>query len=283
MLPVLLDLKFIKIYTFGVFLTLGFFWACFVLWKNIRLTSHKEEEIFDGLFVSLIGGLFFGRLIYVILNFKDFGFSFLKFILVNGYPGISLYGALIGSLLTMFLFFSSKKIRFLEIVDYFMTSLFVGLVFGKLGGFFSGAEVGTKTVFLLKTKYFGFDGWRHLTPFYEGLFFLIGAVLAQKILMEIRREKFFHGFLFYLSIWYFSLVNFIFDKIKVNHLYLSDYSFNWILSVILLLTISVYFVYYFRSNILNFFKVYGQKAIKKVHFRTKGKITKREGKMPSSD
>ncbi|PIZ68201.1 hypothetical protein COY13_01625, partial [Candidatus Roizmanbacteria bacterium CG_4_10_14_0_2_um_filter_36_35] len=62
MLPVLLDLKFIKIYTFGVFLMLGFLWASFVLWRNIRLTSHKEEEIFDGLFLSLLGGLFFGRL-----------------------------------------------------------------------------------------------------------------------------------------------------------------------------------------------------------------------------
>src|SRR3989338_5725614 len=104
MLPVLLNLGLIKIYTFGVFLVLGFFWATFLLWKNIRLTSFKEEDVFDGLFISLLGALFFGRLVYVILNFKDFGFSILKFILINCYPGISLYGAVFGGLFILFLF-----------------------------------------------------------------------------------------------------------------------------------------------------------------------------------
>lgn len=274
MLPVLLDLKFIKIYTFGVFLALGFLWSCFVLWKNVRLTSHKEDEVFDGLFISLFGGLFLGRLVFVILNFKDFGFSFLKFILINGYPGMSLYGALFGAILVLFLFFSSKKIMFLETIDYFMTSFFIGLVFGKIGSFFSGSEIGQKTTFFLKTKYFGFEGWRHLTPFYEALFFIIGAVAAQKILMEIRKEKFFPGFLFYLSVWYFSLIYFIFDKIKANNLYLSGYSFNRLIAAVLLLTISSYFVYYFRSKILTFFKDYGKKIAEKVHLRTKRKTTK---------
>ncbi len=274
MLPVLLDLKFIKIYTFGIFLVLGFLWATFILWRNIRLTSHKEDEVFDGLFLSLMGGLFLGRLFYVIINFKDFGFSFLKFILINGYPGMSIYGVLFGIMLTLFLFFSSRKIKFLETVDYFMTSLFIALVFGKLGSFFSGSEVGTTTSFFFKTKYFGFDGFRHLTPFYEGLFFIVGAVVGQKFLLEIRKEKFFKGFLFFLSIWYFSFVYFVFDKIKENRLYLSGYSLNRVVSAILLLTISGYFVYYFKSSIISFLKTYGHKITKKIHFGTKGKTPK---------
>src|SRR3989339_1668121 len=121
MLPVLLNLGFIKIYTFGVFLVLAFFWATFLLWKNIRLTSFKEEDVFDGLFLSLLGTLFFGRLIYVILNFKDFGLNLLKFILINGYPGISLYGSIFGGFLILYLFSVSRKINFNELIDYFVT------------------------------------------------------------------------------------------------------------------------------------------------------------------
>ena len=83
MLPVLLDLGFIKIYTFGVFLVLAFFWGCFLLWKNFLLTSQREEDIFDGLFFSIAGGLFVSRLVHVALNFKSFGFDALKFILLN--------------------------------------------------------------------------------------------------------------------------------------------------------------------------------------------------------
>jgi len=271
MLPVLLDLKFVKIYTFGVFLMLGFLWASFVLWRNIRLTSHKEEEIFDGLFLSLFGGLFFGRLIYVLLNFKDFGFNLIKFILVNGYPGMSIYGALLGAFGTLFLFFNAKKINFLEIVDYFITPLFIALVFGKLGSFFSGSEIGTPTGFFLKTKYFGFDGFRHLTSFYEALFFIAGAILTQKILLEIRKEKYFHGFLFLISLWYFSTIYLLFDKVKVNHLYFLGYSFNKVVAATLLLTIGFYFIYYFRSSILSFIKKYGQEISQKINFRSKRK------------
>src|SRR3990167_3956926 len=188
MLPVLLDLKFIKIYTFGVFLVLAFFWGSFILWKNIRLTSQKEDEIFDGLFLALGGGLFFSRLLYVILNYDKFGFDVLKFILINGYPGLSLYGALFGSFIILYLYFLYKKISFKDTADYFITPVFIGLALGKLGSFFSGSEVGTQTKFFLSIKYFGYDGLRHLTPLYEGILFAMAAYMSYRLLFQIRRE-----------------------------------------------------------------------------------------------
>jgi len=272
MLPVLLNLGFIKIYTFGVFLMLGFFWAIFLLWKNVRLTSFKEEDVFDGLFISLSGALFFGRLVYVILNFKDFGFNLLKFILVNGYPGISLYGLIFGGFLVLYLFTNTRKINFNELIDYFVTPLFVALIFGKFGAFFSGVEIGTKTNFLLKIKYVGFDGYRHLVGLYEGLILIIGALIAYKILFEIRKEKYYKGFLIKFFIWFLALTIFLFDKIKDNRLYFVGLSLDFLVSSIILLTTSFHFVYYFRSDVLSFIKNYGQKIFKTIHTRAKKKI-----------
>ncbi|MEK7633735.1 MAG: prolipoprotein diacylglyceryl transferase family protein [Patescibacteria group bacterium] len=280
MLPVLLNLGFLKIYTFGVFLVLGFFWATFLLWKNIRLTSFKEEDVFDGLFLSLFGALFFGRLVYVVLNFKEFGFNILKFILINGYPGLSLYGAIFGGLLILFLFSNSRKINFNELVDYFITPLFVALAFGKIGAFFSGAEIGIKTNFLLKIKYVGFDGFRHLVGLYEGLVFIIGILIAYKILFEIRKERFYNGFLLKFFFWFFALTIFLFDKIKDNRLYFVGLSLDFLVSLIILLTTSLYFVYYFRNDILYFVKNYGQKIFKTVYSGTKKKVG--EGKKKKS-
>ncbi len=270
MLPVLLDLKFIKIHTFGVFLILAFFWGCFLLWKNIRLTSHKEDEVFDGVFLSLIGGLFMGRLVYVILNFKEFGFDIIKFMLINGFPGLSLYGTLLGGLGTLFIYYLLKKIKIETIIDYYISPFFLALAFGKLGSFFSGAEVGTKTKLLLSVKYVGFDGFRHLTALYEALFFFLATYVSYRILFEIRKERYSPGFLFSFFVWFFSLTYFVFDKLKEHHLLWGGYSFNKILSSILLLTLSFYFVYYFRSLIEH----YGQKAFKKINLRTKGKTGK---------
>jgi len=252
MLPILLDLKYIKIYTFGVFLVLAFFWASFFLWRLIRLTSHKEEEIFDGLFLTLFGSLIFGRLTYVILHFSEFGFDILKFILINGYPGLSLYGSLFGGFLVLYGYFFIKKISFKEAIDYFIPPLYLALGFGKLGSFFSGVDVGTKTKFIIAVKYVGYDGLRHITPIYESILFFVGAYLSFRILFEIRKEKYPNGFTFVLFLWTFSLVYLVFDKLKDTRLYLGDISFNFIVSLVMLLTGSFYFLYYFRHLIFQY-------------------------------
>lgn len=247
MLPVLLDLKIVKIYTFGVFLVLAFFWGSYLLWKNIRLTSYKEDEVFDGLFMSIAGALFFGRLLYVILNFGDFGFSILKFILVNGYPGISLIGAIGGGIFVFFLHSWIHKTSFLEKADYFISPLFLALGFGMLGAFFSGVEAGSKTTFPVAVKYVGFDGLRHITGFYEAVLFFAAAYVSYRILFNIRRERYPKGFLFYVFVWFTSLILALFDGMKAQHLVIGGRSLNLYASLILLLTFSFYFVYYFRS------------------------------------
>lgn len=269
MLPILLDLKFIKIYTFGVFLMLAFFWSSFMLWRNIRLTSYKEEEIFDGLFFSLFGALFLSRLVYVLTNFEKFGLDIFKFILINGYPGLSLYGALAGGSLALYLFFLAKKIPFIEAIDYFISPIFLALIFGKLGSFFSGGEVGTKTKLILSVKYVGYDGLRHLTPFYEALFFLLAFYISLKLLLEIRKERLSHGFVFYFGLWYLALTYFIFDKLKVQQIYLLGQSLNFVVSGFLLLTFSFYFIYYFRGLVFQTISSYVNKAYQGVSKKIK--------------
>ncbi|PIY69295.1 hypothetical protein COY90_01395 [Candidatus Roizmanbacteria bacterium CG_4_10_14_0_8_um_filter_39_9] len=250
MLPVLLNFGFVKIYTMGVFLVLAFFWASFVLWKVIRLSSYKEGDVFDMLFGGILSGLFFGRLVYVIMNFGDFGFNILRFILINGYPGLSLYGAIIGFILSLLLSSYLRKIVFTNLVDYYIPSSFLAVAIGKLGSFFSGSEAGLKTTFLLSVRYGGLAGARHLTPLYEALFFFAGAAIAYRLLFEIRREKYRSGFTLSFFAWYTGAVYFIFDNLKQDHLYFLGYSFNKIMSGVLLLTFSFYFVYYFRSHII---------------------------------
>lgn len=278
MLPVLLDLKFLKIYTNGIFLMLAFFWATFMIWRNVRMTSYKEEDVFDGIFLSMAGGLFFGRLIYVIVNFKEFGFDILKFVLVNGYPGMSIWGVLAGALVTLYLFFLSRKIDFKEIIDYFVSPMFVAITFGKLGSFFSGSEVGAKTNFFLKLKFPGHDGLRHLTSLYEAILFSIAAYISFRLLFEIRKEKFVKGFNLFFFLWFFGFVYFIFDKLKAPTLYLQGYSFNQLVSGGLLLTTSFWFLYYKRHVISNFISKHGQKAILKIRSGAKGKASTGEAK-----
>lgn len=252
MIPILLDLKIVKIYTFGVFLVLAFFWGMFWMWKNTKLTSYKEEEVFDIFFGSLVGVLFFSRLFHVILNFSDFGFDVMRFILINGYPGLSLIGALFGGFLSLFLFAKVRKMDFLHFIDYLAGPVMLSLAIGKLGSFFAGIDVGVKTNFILAVKYVGYQGLRHITPVYEALLYGVGAYFIHLILMSIRKEKLNKGFAFYFFIFYFSVTNLFLDKIKDNQLYFFGKSFNYIVSAILTIIFGIYFLYIFRKDIINY-------------------------------
>lgn len=249
MLPILIDFKLFHLYTMGVFLALAFFWGCFLLWRLVRLSSFKEDDMFDALFNSLLFGLFTGRLVYVILNFRDFGFDILKFILANGYPGFSLYGMLAGMFLALYFYATTRKMKFLDMVDYFIPSMFLALGIGKLGAFFSGAEAGTKTKLFLSVKYAVLSGNRHLTPLYESILFFAGAYLAHRLLFETRKERFKNGFVFKFFLFCQGLIYFLFDNIKEYRLYFLGRSFNQIVSLVLVLTFGIYFLYYFRSLI----------------------------------
>ncbi len=252
MIPVLLDLGIFKIYTQGIFLVLAFFWGSFMLWKHVTLTSYKEEDIFDVLFMSIFGGLLVGRIFHVLLNFDQFGYDILKFVLINGYPGIHGIGAVFGFLLSFYLFSMWKKMDLRKIIDYLVSPILLALAIAKLGSFFSGSEIGTQTQFFLSLKYPTLDGTRHLTALYESILFFMGSFFAHRILMQIRREKLYSGFNFVFFLWYFGLVIAGLDSFTSFRTLVYGFSFDLIIAGGLLLTVSLYFIYYFRKFILRY-------------------------------
>ena len=232
-------------------MVLAFLWGSFLLWRHVSLTSYKEESVFDGIFISLFGGLFVGRILFVLFNFDEFGFNPLKFVLVNGYPGMSAIGLIGGFFMTLYLFCAWNKYSFFKLVDYVIAPFFLALAIVKLGSFFSGSEIGTQTKFFISLKYPSLDGARHLTPLYESILFFVGAYLAHQIMKRVRREKYTEGFNLMFFLWYYGLVSALADPITSFKTVLHGYSFQLIISLFMLLTVSIYFIYYFRASLFN--------------------------------
>ena len=72
MLPVLLDIGPITIYSFGFFLALSYLVGTFVFWKLGKKQGYNEEKLLDLSVISLIAALVGGHLYFVILNFSLF-------------------------------------------------------------------------------------------------------------------------------------------------------------------------------------------------------------------
>ena len=126
----------------------------------------------------------------------------------------------------------------------------LSIAIAELGSFFAGVEVGAKTKFPIAVKYAGFDGLRHPAGFYESILFFIGAFIAYKIMFAVRREKFQKGFSVFFFWWYFAVIILLFSRLKVLPPSILKIDFNAAVSVAILLTSSLYFLYYFRSRFL---------------------------------
>lgn len=254
MLPVLLDLKVVKIYTFGVFLVISFFWGLFWLWRNLKRTSFKESEIFDGVCISLMGGMLGARLLYVAMHFHTFGFDILKFILINGYPGLSMIGFLIGCLLTLLIFTIIVNISFLEVASYIVPSLFLSIGIGKIGSFFAGSTVGSATDFFLSIQYIGYQGTRHITAVYEAIIMFTGFMVSQKLLMSYRREAVKEGSILSFFIILVGLSEMILDNFKHNPVYFGRLTVNTLIAGTCVLIFGLLELYKYRDSLKVLFK-----------------------------
>ncbi|KXK08845.1 MAG: Prolipoprotein diacylglyceryl transferase [Microgenomates bacterium OLB22] len=250
MLPVLIHIGFLKIYSFGVFVVLALLWGMFFVWKYVKLTALKEEEVFDMVFVGILSGAIISRLLYVLLHWSQFGLDISRIILINGYPGLSLYGFLFGFLGSLYLLMERKKIRFIETIDYVIPGLFLALSIGKLGSFIGGIDVGSQTTFFLSVLYPGYEGLRHITAVYEALLYLIFFIISQQILFSIRRERFHDGFLIVFFTWSVSLITLSLDTLKDNQVYWGSFSSNGLISIVLLVVTTIYGVYYWRKQLV---------------------------------
>ena len=166
---------------------------------------------------------------------------------------MSLVGAIAVGFLALAIFVFIHKMKWANLIDYTIAPLFLAIAIGKVGAFLSGAEAGTKTNFKIAIAYANLDGMRHLTPLYEAIFFFIGCYIAYRLLFQIRREKLSKGFNFLFFIWFFSLTYALFDFMKSDHLMIGAISVYQIVSLIALLTMSIYFIYYWRNFLIHLF------------------------------
>ncbi len=240
MLPVLVNAGFIKIYTVGVFLALAFFWGLFWFWRNMKRTSYREEDMFDALFIALTGGLLTARVVHVALHFQEFGFDALKFILINGYPGLSLVGGLFGGCMTLYLYTRTTKDSFMEIMAYTIPSLFLAMGIGKIGALFGGSTVGIVTSLPIGVQYVGYEGIRHAVALYEAVFLCIGFYISQKLMLTYRRDALDEGSLFSFFVMYTSLILMSLDFLKDDVLYLLSLRFNVVVPGVLFISFGLY-------------------------------------------
>jgi phosphatidylglycerol:prolipoprotein diacylglycerol transferase len=145
MLPVLFSIGSIKIYTLAVFLGVGFFLASFLTWRRLRELGFDEKKIIDFLLLFSLFAFLFARLGFILTHFKSFGFSPLHWLLVGRFPGLALWGALLGGILVLFWFSRKNRWDLWRVADEVAFGFLPFFILVQMGCFFDGSILGIPT------------------------------------------------------------------------------------------------------------------------------------------
>lgn len=132
----------IPIHTYGVMIGLGFITATTVIsWLALRewpgkVGVERSQQMYDLAFYCFVGGIIGSRVLFVMVNWKDYAADPIKIFSLGG--GLVFYGGLIGATIGSVIFARQRGIEFFRLADLAIPTVSLGQAFGRLGCFSAG-------------------------------------------------------------------------------------------------------------------------------------------------
>lgn len=250
MLPILLSLGPIKIYSYGVFLALAFFVATFIIWKFSREEELEEEKILDGVLIGVFSGFLGARIFYIFLNLEDFIPNVIRMIHIFKFPGLVFSGGLISGTAALFFYFFKNKISFWKAGDIFVLGLILGQAISSIGCFLNGCFYGVKTNLFWGVYFPGVLGRRHPLQIYEffftSLIFFLLFKLYKKIL-SFKEEK--RGLVLICYFFLFNFERFLLEFLREDSVYWQEKKISQLLSGLIALVSLIIFIFRYKREI----------------------------------
>lgn len=243
MQPILFSIASIPVFSLGFFLVVAWLIFSFIFWKLLYRVGVEEKRIFDLTFYATIVALIVSRVTFILIHPSLFSDNWLKVAAIWVQPGFSLYGGLVGAIVTIVFLSRKYKVRLAFVLDAWALAFPIALIFGKIGSLLDATEVGREVQLPWAISYGGYVGTRHPVQMYE-----IGALLFLLIIFIIlgrraAREKWPYGL---VGIWFFllfSIVMFIIEFTKESAVYAVRLNLNqWILVAIFAESIGALYV-----------------------------------------
>lgn len=144
MRKVLFEIFGVEIYSYGLMIAIGIICAGILFVKRIKNKGYDEDNLFSAIIISILSGVVGGKLLYIIVEFKEFLDDPLSMIKNFG-NGFVIYGAIIGGALGLIIYCKIKRWNILEVFDFAMPAVALAQSFGRIGCFLSGCCYGKET------------------------------------------------------------------------------------------------------------------------------------------
>lgn len=144
MLPYLFKIGPFTLYSFGLLVVLGFAAGMFLAVRLARERGLRGEVLLDGAVLMLLVSILGARLLFVLLNWKEYaGQGLLAFQTWRG--GMSFHGGAAAGVLTGFAYVRWRRVPGLPLADAAAPGLALGYAIGRVGCLLNGCCYGGPT------------------------------------------------------------------------------------------------------------------------------------------
>lgn len=267
---VAIDLNFIQIYWYSIFIFLGIFLASIVIIREAKKQKLNEDFIINLIFYTVIFGLLGARLYYVLFNL-DYYLSNPIEILEVWYGGLAIHGGILFGLITIILYCRKYQVPPLKLLDIAVLGLILGQAIGRWGNFFNAEAYGGITTlehlqslkipeYIINGMYI--DGaYRVPTFLYESVWCLTGFV-ALSMIRKYRYLK--TGELSGMYLIWYSLGRFIIEGMRADSLMLGPIKMAQLVSIILII-VGIFLIFICRKQGTQFDNLYKAES-KEINF-----------------
>lgn len=251
----------IEIAYYGVIIALGMLAGALVAYREAKKTGQKVDDYIDFTLYTLIAAIIGARIYYVIFEWDYYSVHPLEIFNLRA-GGLAIYGGVLASALTLFIFTKVKKLKFWLMADTAVQGLIIGQIIGRWGNFFNREAFGgyTDSLFAMQLPVSEAKGITqeliehlvtidgvsyvqvHPTFLYEGtwnLLLFIGICLY-------KRHKKFDGEIFAIYLMGYGVGRFIIEGLRTDQLVikaLGGIAASQVLSIILIILAAVFVIY----------------------------------------
>lgn len=190
----------IKIYWYGVLITLGVVLAYLYAMHRSKDFGLNKDRMFDVVFVALIGGFLGARIYYCVFQTLDpnsgMSFDFITTFTTIRDGGLAIYGGIIGGFLCGFIACRVRKVNFRAMADLAAMGFLIGQCIGRWGNFINqeafGAACSPEWIFGMTStdiiRRSGFEAGTLVHPcfLYESVWCLAGFIALHFYSKKLR-------------------------------------------------------------------------------------------------
>ncbi|MCX7843578.1 MAG: prolipoprotein diacylglyceryl transferase [Clostridia bacterium] len=250
--PVALHFGNFNVYWYGIIIAFGFMLAVVLAMRQSKNYGINSEDIIDLVLFAAPVAIIFARLYYVMFSWDNYKNDLSEIYKIwNG--GIAIYGAIIGAVLTAYIFARYKKIEVLKLFDFCVPYLVLAQAIGRWGNFVNQEAFGTNTTLpwgmtgerirseleILKMRGMDVDPALPVHPafLYESLWNLA----AFFILIAFRKKKKLEGEVFFLYMIIYGLGRFWIEGLRTDSLMLGSLRISQVLAMVFAAAFSIAF------------------------------------------